>query len=61
VRRLLRQAPARLAPGGRLALEIGAEQGDRVLALCREAFPQAKVRLERDLAGLDRIALVDRR
>ena len=60
VRRLLRQAPARLAPGGRLALEIGAEQGDRVLALCREAFPQAKVRLERDLAGLDRIALVDR-
>ncbi|MEJ2148082.1 MAG: peptide chain release factor N(5)-glutamine methyltransferase [Chloroflexota bacterium] len=61
VRRLLEQAPARLAPGGRLALEIGAEQGERVMTLCREAFPQAAVRLERDLAGLNRIALVDRR
>jgi release factor glutamine methyltransferase len=61
VRRLLLLAPARLASGGRLALEIGADQGERVVALCREAFPQAAVRLERDLAGLDRIALVDQR
>jgi release factor glutamine methyltransferase len=60
VRGLLKQAPLRLAPGGRLALEIGADQGERVLALCREALPQASVRLRQDLAGLDRIVLVDR-
>jgi release factor glutamine methyltransferase len=59
VRGLLRQAPVRQAPGGRLALEIGADQGRRALALCREAFPQASVRLAQDLAGLDRIVLVD--
>jgi release factor glutamine methyltransferase len=60
VRRLLRQAPARLVPGGRLALEIGADQGQRAAALCQAAFPQASIRLIQDLAGLDRIVVVDR-
>jgi release factor glutamine methyltransferase len=59
VRGLLRQAPSRLAPAGRLVLEIGADQGERALALCQETFPQASVRLTRDLAGLDRIVVVD--
>lgn len=55
IRRLLRKAPAWLAPKGRMLLEIEARQG----ALAREAaltqFPTASVRLIRDLAGHDRV------
>lgn len=58
VRRLLEQAPKRLAPGGLLALEIGADQGDRVAALCRATFPHAEVAILPDLAGLDRVVRV---
>lgn len=58
VRRLIDQAPARLAPGGLLALEIGAEQGASVAALCRAAFPQAEIAVLPDLAGHDRIVRV---
>lgn len=59
VRALLRQAPSRLAPGGLLALEIGHDQGLRVVALCREAFPSARISLLPDLAGLDRLVRVE--
>lgn len=59
VRRLLSQAPARLAPGGLLALEIGHDQGERVVALCQDAFPAAAVALHKDLAGLSRIVTVE--
>lgn len=58
IRALLRQAPARLAPGGLLALEIGYDQGALALALCCEAFPAARVTLRPDLAGLARIVTV---
>ncbi len=58
IRRLLGQAPRRLAPGGLLALEIGADQGKRVEALCHAAFPYAEVAILPDLAGLDRIVRV---
>lgn len=59
VRRLLEQTPARLEPGGLLALEIGFDQGPRVVELCRAAFPGAAVTLLSDLAGLDRIVKVE--
>jgi len=56
---LLEQAPERLAPGGLLALEIGYDQGPRVVQMCRAAFPGARVTLLPDLAGLDRIVKVE--
>ena len=59
--RLLEQAPSRLARPGLLGLEIGYRQGERVVALCQAAFPDAEVRLEADLAGLDRIVWVQSR
>lgn len=58
IRRLLRQAPARLKPGGALFLEIGDEQGQAALRLARQAFPEARVEVARDLAGLDRVAAI---
>lgn len=58
VRRLLRQAPAHLRPGGALFAEIGDEHGPTASALARAAFPEARVEVRPDLAGLDRVLCV---
>ena len=58
---LLRQAPVALAPGGRVLLEIGASQGPAALVLAQAAFPGAAATVERDLAGLDRLLVVETR
>jgi release factor glutamine methyltransferase len=55
IRRLLAKAPALLAPGGMLLLEIEASQGAAVLSLARQAFGQAENHLHQDLAGHDRL------
>ncbi|MEM9457249.1 MAG: HemK/PrmC family methyltransferase [Myxococcota bacterium] len=54
IRRLVADAPARLAPGGALYLEIGYDQGESVPALLR-AHGFVDVALRRDLAGHDRL------
>ncbi len=56
VRRITREAPTRLVPGGLLALEIGDGQGPAVHSLL-EAAGYGSVRIERDLARHDRLAL----
>ena len=60
IRRLLAAAPGRLAAGGALYVEIGANQGAAVRELAKAAFPQAKVAVRPDLAGLDRLLVVER-
>jgi len=63
IRRLLAQAPAVLRgpdpaqgrPGGGLLIEIGAGQGKAARRLARAFFPQATVRVHRDVAGRDRV------
>ena len=52
--RLAREAPAWLRPGGWLAMEIGAGQGDEVAGLLSERYERVEV--VPDLAGLDRVA-----
>jgi release factor glutamine methyltransferase len=59
IRRLLAQAPARLASGGTIFLEIGSDQGERAAALRRDAFPGAQVRVLKDLGNRDRVAIVE--
>jgi len=59
VRRLLREAHDRLCAGGAIMLEIGAGQGATCVALGNTLFPHANVSIEQDLAGLDRILVVD--
>jgi release factor glutamine methyltransferase len=51
---IVAEAPAHLRPGGLLAVEIGADQGEAVSALfARAGF--ARIEVFRDLAGHDRV------
>ena len=59
VRRLVAGAPAHLHPGGLLAMEIGAAQGEAVARLIREDGRYGEPRVVRDLAGRDRIVLAE--
>jgi release factor glutamine methyltransferase len=54
VREIAEHAPARLAPGGLLALEIGADQGAAVVAVLNTRGYR-DVELARDLGGRDRV------
>lgn len=55
VERILAQAPTLLKPGGALLLEFGAAQGVAVLDLAGANCPGAIFKIERDLAGRDRL------
>lgn len=55
IRRLLKQARTRLAPGGGILLEIEATTGKAALAAAREAFSNAQIELHPDLAGKARL------
>jgi len=58
IRRFLEQAPASLAPGGLLLMEIEAGQGKAALDLAGQAFPRAEIVLLPDLAGRDRLVRI---
>lgn len=58
-RRLLAVAPRKVRPGGALMVEIGATQANAVVELVRGAFPTARVAVQRDLAGRDRVVVVE--
>lgn len=60
IRRLLAQAPERLASPGLLLLEIGHGQGAHVLEMAHFYLPDATVSLLRDYAGLERVVRVER-
>lgn len=58
-RKLMKLAPEWLAPNGLILLEIEATQGRKALSMAREAFPDADIRLQKDLAGKDRLLSID--
>ena len=57
-RRFFASAPAHLAPGGVILLEIGWKQSNAVRALARTAFPRALTHVLQDGAGLDRVVVM---
>ncbi len=58
IRAWLHQAATRLAPRGRLLMEIAADQGPAAAALARRAFPHARVQVLPDWAGRPRVLAV---
>jgi len=58
LRRLLQTAPAHLLAGGALLLEIEASQGKPTLALARQSFPQAEIKVLPDLSSRDRLLTI---
>lgn len=59
IRRLLAQAQSLLSPDGAVMLEINPPQAAVLPDEARSMFPAAHVRVVRDLAGLDRVVLID--
>ncbi len=58
--RLLGRLPGALAEDGLALLEIGADQGDSMVDLVAERLPGWHCAVERDLAGLPRVARLER-
>jgi len=58
IRGLVPAAAQWLAPGGLCLLEIDASQGEAASNLAQSVFPQAEVSVVPDLAGLDRLLVV---
>lgn len=56
---LLAQAPALLRPGGLLLAEHAWNQGRRLREAARAAFPDAAIETRRDLAGQERVLVVE--
>ena len=59
VRRLLREAPARLKPGAIVLLELDPRQFGTARAFAAEAMPAADARSVRDLAGRERVLVLE--
>jgi release factor glutamine methyltransferase len=58
IRRLLERLPEALADGGTAFLEIGADQEEGIIAAVAELLPGWGCRVEPDLAGLPRVAVI---
>jgi release factor glutamine methyltransferase len=57
--RFLRVAPRHVKRPGLLLAEIGWDEGERLLGVARECFPEARVEIKKDLAELDRMLVVE--
>jgi release factor glutamine methyltransferase len=58
--RLVDRLPGALADDGVALLEIGADQGDAILDLVSDRLPGWRCLVELDLAGLPRVARIER-
>jgi len=61
MRRLFSALPAALAAGGLALVEIEASQGEAALAEARGALPDSRITLQKDLAGRDRLIVIETR
>jgi release factor glutamine methyltransferase len=60
IRRLLVRLPTVLTADGETLLEIGADQGEDIVAAVADILPGWSCSVERDLAGLPRVGLIRR-
>jgi release factor glutamine methyltransferase len=59
IRRLMAQIPGLLKPRGRVLLEIGADQAEAIQTVAQETIPSSTVGVRQDLAGRDRLLVID--
>jgi len=59
VRRMLHDAPRIMRSGSLILMEIGAYQGEDVTAIARQSFPNARISIKPDYAGLDRLTVIE--
>jgi release factor glutamine methyltransferase len=59
VRRMLHDAPRIVQPGSLILMEIGAYQGEDATVIARQSFPNARLSIKPDYAGLDRLAVIE--
>jgi release factor glutamine methyltransferase len=55
IERLCRQAKEKITPGGGILLEIGEGQANTVNDIIRELFPDARIEITGDYAGIERV------
>jgi release factor glutamine methyltransferase len=60
IRALVRQSPSRLKSGGRLIFEMDGSQAQSVKRIIEETESLKFVKVVKDYAGLDRVAVVER-
>jgi release factor glutamine methyltransferase len=60
IRRLLACLPDLLEMNGRALFEIGTGQGDTALTASQDVLPTSNVEVRKDLAGRDRLLVIDR-
>jgi len=53
------KAPEKIKKGGKMFVEIGERQGEKMVKIVKNVFPDAKVTWEKDWAGLDRFVIVE--
>jgi release factor glutamine methyltransferase len=59
MRAMLKDAPRVMKAGSLILLEIGAYQGDDVTAIVQQHFPSARIAVQPDYSGLDRLVVVE--
>ena len=59
IKRLLKQASKLLSPNGAVMLEFNPPQTEALLSIARSIWPDASPRVGKDLAGLDRVLVVE--
>ncbi len=60
IERCLRVLPYHLNENGMALFEIEARQGTMSVEIARRVFPEAKIQIEKDLAGKDRLLTIER-
>lgn len=59
IRDLLVDLPRIVCPGGLILLEVESGNGEKVIKLAENYFPNAQIQLQKDLAGQDRLVSVN--
>jgi release factor glutamine methyltransferase len=60
IKGLITQAKTMLASSGILLIEIEASQGQAVTNIAQQSFHQANIHIEKDLAGRDRLLIIEK-